>query len=149
MVNFGLKQMDAILYLFFSVLIIANFKLFIQLSLSISYNLKKSNKTFDRFPKISIVVPAYNEEKTITKCIESLLNLEYPNYETIIVDDGSTDKTYQEAIKIKNANLTVIHQENTGKPRALNKGIKHSTGEIILTVDADTTLDKQALKKNS
>ena len=139
--------MDAILYLFVSVLIIANTKLFIQLGLSISYNLKHRKKPTSISPKISIIVPAYNEEKTISDCIQSLLSLDYPNYEVLLVDDGSIDQTYQQALKNKTDKLTVIHQENKGKPNALNNGIRHSTGEIILTVDADTTLDKQALRK--
>ena len=139
--------MDAILYLFVSVLIIANTKLFIQLGLSISYNLKHRKKPTSNSPKISIIVPAYNEEKTVSNCIQSLLSLDYPNYEILLVDDGSTDQTYQQALKNKTDKLIILHQENKGKPNALNNGIRHSTGEIILTVDADTTLDKQALRK--
>jgi len=139
--------MEIILYLFLAVLIIANFKLFTQLGLSISYNVKRKKQITTPPPKISIVVPAYNEERTITQCIQSLLNLDYPNYEIIIVDDGSTDNTYQAATQTKIPNLTVLHQENKGKPHALNNGIQYSTGDIILTVDADTTLDKVALTK--
>jgi cellulose synthase/poly-beta-1,6-N-acetylglucosamine synthase-like glycosyltransferase len=77
--------MDAILYLFFAVLVIANAKLISQLGLSITYNLKRRKQALTAFSKISIIVPAYNEAKTIASCIESLLNLDYPNYEVIVV----------------------------------------------------------------
>ncbi len=139
--------MEIILYLFVAVLIVANVKLFTQLGLSISYNLKRKKQTVASHPRISVVVPAYNEERTITKCVQSLLSLDYSNYEIIIVDDGSTDSTYRLASQAKASNLLVLHQENRGKSQALNFGIRYSTGEIIITVDADTTLDRQALAR--
>jgi len=135
--------MSAILYLFYAVLIIATLKLLAQLCLSLIYNWTRRSRELRVFPKISIVVPAYNEAKTIASCIKSLQNLDYPNYEIVVVDDGSTDKTFEEA---SNFGVKVIRQENQGKPNALNKGISVSDGEIILTVDADTKLDKQALR---
>ena len=136
--------MNAILILFYAVLIIANLKLLAQLGLSITYNLKRKKIREETFPKISIIIPAFNEEKTIQQCIESLRNVDYPNFEIIVVDDGSTDQTFQKASQCVAAK--VLHQENSGKPKALNNGIHHSNGEIILTVDADTTLDKHALR---
>jgi cellulose synthase/poly-beta-1,6-N-acetylglucosamine synthase-like glycosyltransferase len=139
--------MTAVLYLFIAVLMIANLKLFTQLALSISYNLKSRKKPTLFSPKISVIVPAYNEEKTIADCIQSLLSLSYPDYEVVVVDDGSIDKTFQRAIGIIASNLRVIRQENQGKSKALNNGIKHSSGEIIVTVDADTVLENQALRK--
>jgi cellulose synthase/poly-beta-1,6-N-acetylglucosamine synthase-like glycosyltransferase len=89
--------MSAILYLFYAVLIIATLKLLAQLFLSLIYNWTRRSRELRVFPKISIVVPAYNEAKTIASCIESLQNLDYPNYEIIVVDDGSTDETFEEA----------------------------------------------------
>ncbi len=139
--------MEIILYLFVAFLIVANVKLFTQLGLSISYNLKRKKQTVASHPRISVVVPAYNEERTITKCVQSLQNLDYSNYEIIIVDDGSTDSTYRLASQAEASNLLVLHQENRGKSQALNFGIQYSTGEIIITVDADTTLDRQALAR--
>jgi cellulose synthase/poly-beta-1,6-N-acetylglucosamine synthase-like glycosyltransferase len=139
--------MNEILYLFLAVLAIANFKLFAQLVLSITYNLKRKKFKLTSSPRISVIVPAYNEEKTIKSCIQSLLSLSYDNFEVIVVDDGSLDQTYKLASEIKSEKLLIIHQENTGKSKALNNAIKQSTGEIILTVDADTTLDMDALRK--
>src|SRR5512134_2006168 len=131
--------MDIILYLFIALLIVANAKLFTQLILSITYNLKYKNKPAQSQPKISIIVPAYNEEKTITATIASLQQLNYPNYEIIVIDDGSTDQTYTLATKAQDSKTKIIKQQNMGKPNALNTGISQSSGEIILTVDADTT----------
>jgi biofilm PGA synthesis N-glycosyltransferase PgaC len=137
--------MSVILYFFYAVLIVATLRLLIRLCLSFIYNLKRVNKETEVFPRISIVVPAYNEAKTIRSCIESLQGLDYPNFEIIVVDDGSTDTTFEEASRCEGAK--VFRQKNQGKPNALNNGIMQSDGEIILTVDADTELDKAALRK--
>lgn len=98
----------------------------------------------------SIIVPAYNEENTLVKTIESLLKLDYPKnkYEIIIVNDGSTDNTLQIAQRFekKHANITVLNQVNSGKGKALNNAIKIAKGEIVGALDADSYVDKDALK---
>jgi poly-beta-1,6 N-acetyl-D-glucosamine synthase len=137
--------MSAILYLFYALLIILTLRVLSQLCLSVAYNFKRKNKELKTFPRISLIVPAYNEEKTIRRCVESLQVLNYPNFEVVVVDDGSTDNTLEEVSHSKG--IKIIHQENQGKPKALNNGIQASTGEIIVTVDADTKLDKNALGK--
>lgn len=136
--------MSLILYLFYATLIVSISRLSIRLFLSLTYNLTRIKKELITFPKISIIVPAFNEAKTIKKCIKSLQNLDYPNFEIIVIDDGSTDNTLEIASKYEYAK--VFSQENQGKPIALNNGISHSSGEIILTVDADTELDREALR---
>jgi poly-beta-1,6 N-acetyl-D-glucosamine synthase len=135
--------MDSILYLFYALLIITTLKLLSQLFLSIIYNIKRRNRKLQNSPSISIIVPAYNEAKTIRSCIQSLQALNYPNYDITVIDDGSTDNTFEEASQCNGIKL--IKQENQGKPSALNNGIQSSTGEIVVTVDADTTIDKDAL----
>jgi poly-beta-1,6 N-acetyl-D-glucosamine synthase len=137
--------MSVILYLFYALLIIVTLRVLSQLCLSVAYNFKRKNRELTSFPRISLIVPAYNEAITIRSCVESLQALNYPNYEVVVVDDGSTDNTLEEVSH--NKGIKIIHQENQGKPRALNNGIKASTSEIIVTVDADTTLDKNALGK--
>ncbi len=102
-------------------------------------------------PKVSLVVPCYNEEKSITKTLQSFLNLDYPkdNLEIIVIDDGSYDKTLSIAQNFsqKDQRIKVFHKENGGKYTALNLGIAKSTCPFLGTVDADSFLHKDSLKK--
>jgi len=102
-----------------------------------------------RLPFVSIVIPAYNEEKTILQTIKSACNLDYPKnkLEIIVVDDGSNDKTYKIAKSLKSDIVKVFSKSNGGKASALNLGIKHARGEIVVTMDADTYVSSDALKK--
>ncbi len=102
---------------------------------------------------VSIIVPAYNEEGKITKCIASLLNLNYPKYEIIVVDDGSTDNTSKKVADfIKERKLgkkvkLVVHKRNKGKAAAVNTGIKNARYPLIAVVDADSHVTKDSLIK--
>ena len=98
------------------------------------------------YPKISIIIPAYNEEKVIKNTIEGLLETKYPKKEIIFVDDGSTDKTLSIATQFKDQ-IKILHKENGGKASALNYGLVYSTGEIIVIVDADTIIGRNSLKE--
>lgn len=103
----------------------------------------------DTLPRITILVPAYNEELVIESSLHSLLELDYPNMEIIVIDDGSTDDTARVVRRVAEQNrfhrILVISQSNAGKASALNTGIKHASGEYILTVDADSRLEADAL----
>jgi len=103
------------------------------------------------YPKISLIVPCYNEEKNISKTLQSISSLDYPkeNLEIIVVDDGSTDNTLQEALEFikKDKRIKVFHKENGGKYNALNFGIQKSQNPFIGTVDADSFLQKESVKK--
>ena len=89
-------------------------------------------------PLVSIIVPAYNEEKVIGSCIESILTSKYKKYEIILVNDGSTDGTLNEMLKFKDLpKVKVLTQRNAGKASALNLGFNRSKGEILFFVDAD------------
>jgi poly-beta-1,6 N-acetyl-D-glucosamine synthase len=96
-------------------------------------------------PRVSIIVPAYNEEKVVARTIETLVEADYPNKEIIIVDDGSQDNTFEVASRFAGRNLKVVHRPNGGKFAALNTGIAVSTGEIIITVDADSMIGRAAV----
>ena len=101
---------------------------------------------------VTIIIPAYNEEKTIEKTIKSALSLDYPKekLEIIVVDDGSKDNTYSIAKKFTSLKFPIVKiftKQNGGKGTALNLGIKNSSGEIIITMDADTYVKPDALKK--
>ncbi len=93
---------------------------------------------------ISIVVPIYNTEKYLKRCIESILNQTYQNLEVILVNDGSLDKSGQicnEYAK-RDKRIKVIHKENTGSAESRNIGIKYATGKLIGFVDSDDYIDK-------
>ena len=91
------------------------------------------------YPKVSVVVCAYNAESTMTACLDSLRELRYPAYEVVVVDDGSTDRTG--VIADQYEGVHVIHQENKGLSEARNVGMAASTGEIIAYTDSDCVVD--------
>ncbi|HKW91532.1 MAG TPA: glycosyltransferase [Methylomirabilota bacterium] len=91
------------------------------------------------YPKVSVVVCAYNAEPTMEACLTSLQSLKYPAYEIIVVDDGSTDRTGQIADSFEG--IHVIHQENKGLSAARNVGIGASLGEIVAFTDSDCVVD--------
>ena len=99
-------------------------------------------------PQISIIIPVYNTEKYISKCIDSLLQQTFQNFEIICIDDGSTDnsvdiiKNYQN----QDTRIKLFQQENSGPGSARNLGIKNSTGECICLLDSDDFLTHNALE---
>lgn len=120
---------------------------------------------------ISVLIPAYNEENIILNCLEGILQVNYRNFEVMIINDGSTDRTldflhnqleleYMERSKSniipheeveafyqskRYPHIFVIDKKNGGKADALNTGIEFSKNEIIITLDADSVLDRNAL----
>lgn len=109
---------------------------------------EKVNKEDEEMPLVSIIVPCWNEETSVVRTVESIRELEYPQskIEIIVVDDGSTDKTWNEMKKISHLdNVILIKKENGGKHTANNLGIEKSKGSYIATIDADTCLEKDAL----
>lgn len=129
------------------------------------------NDIEDQLKPISILAPAYNEQESIEHSLSSLLKLDYPIYEVIVINDGSKDSTLEvlkkrfdlietkimapdlirvEQIKMcyrsrKYTSLTVIDKENGGKSDALNAGILYSSYPLICCVDSDSLLDRQGL----
>ena len=101
--------------------------------------------------KISIIVPAYNAERWIGRCIESVLGQTYDNHELIIVDDGSTDGTLDVCLRYKSADsrIVVISQENAGVNAARNKGIDSSSGGYLMFLDADDWIGDDVLMELS
>lgn len=105
----------------------------------------------EEYPLVSVIVPAYNEGKVIEGAIEPLMTMDYPRYEVIVVDDGSSDDTYERALQLSQIygahRLRVITQPNGGKAVALNTGIAGARGELILCMDGDSFLEPQTLKQ--
>lgn len=102
------------------------------------------------WPTVSVFVPAYNEGDTIAPALDSLIRLEYPNFEVIVVDDGSTDSTYAHAKPYEgdygHCRVRVYRKPNGGKWSALNFAFAHSAGELCLCVDADSKLAPQSIR---
>lgn len=101
-------------------------------------------------PPVSILIPAYNEAEVIGQAIESLLKLDYPTYEVIVVDDGSTDDTLEVARrwegKASGVEVRVLTKRNGGKASALNAGIARSKYPFVMCMDADSWVDPGSLK---
>lgn len=89
--------------------------------------------------KISIIVPVYNVEHELSRCVDSILNQSYTNIEVILVDDGSTDRcpSICDAFVMKDRRVRVIHKPNGGLSSARNAGLREASGEWILYVDSD------------
>ena len=106
-------------------------------------------------PFVSIIVPVYNEAKVLIQSLQSLLNLNYKNFDIIIVNDGSTDNTKEIAEeyvgykkgKYNQIKITLINKENGGKSTALNAGIKYSESKFVLCMDGDSQLSPDSLKR--
>lgn len=98
--------------------------------------------------KISVIIPAYNAESYLKKCIESVLLQSYRNFEIIIIDDGSKDDTLKlaEKFKLQDKRIKVIHQENMGLPAARNTGIHNADGEYVFFLDSDDWIEKKCFE---
>lgn len=101
--------------------------------------------------KISAIVPVYNTEKLVGRCIESVLAQSFPDWELILVDDGSRDGSLNvlREYEKKDTRLKVIHQENAGPGIARNRGIKEATGDYIVFIDSDDVIKPEYFEKLS
>jgi poly-beta-1,6-N-acetyl-D-glucosamine synthase len=114
---------------------------------------KRKKKQANYWPSFSVIIPSRNEEEYIVRAVKSVFSNDYKKdlIEIIVADDGSNDKTLSVVEDYKklnpSLNLKIITQENSGKAKALNAAISgHSTGELIMCLDADSFLDLNALK---
>jgi len=111
------------------------------------FNIQKHKK-----PKVSVIVPARNEEKLISKCLDSLLNQDYENYEIIVIDDSSEDSTGEIIKKYAKENSKIIHVSARPKPKdwmgknwACMEGYQKVTGELLVCTDSDTKYSPNVL----
>ncbi len=99
-------------------------------------------------PKISIIVPVYNVEKYLNRCLDSILAQSFTDWECILVDDGSPDNSGRicDEYAVKDSRFRVFHKENGGVSSARNLGLEKTTGEWVVFVDSDDTLWQNALE---
>lgn len=100
-------------------------------------------------PKISVIIPAYNVENYIEKCVNSILEQSFSDFEILLVDDGSKDNTPKicDDLAMKDSRITVIHKENGGLSDARNFGMNKSKGKYFAFVDGDDVVDKDYLQE--
>jgi len=99
-------------------------------------------------PLISVIVPVYNAEEFIRKCLDSIINQTYRNLEVILVDDGSPDKSGKicDDYSLEDSRIKVIHQQNQGLSLARNNGMSMATGDFFAFVDSDDYIDADMFK---
>lgn len=97
-------------------------------------------------PKFSIIIPVYNVEKYLKKCLDSVFNQTYKEYEVIVVNDGTKDNSMD---IVKDYNVKVINQKNQGLSAARNAGVKVATGDYLIFLDSDDYWEKNLLKELS
>lgn len=103
-----------------------------------------------RIPGVTVIVPCYNEERTIARTVQSIMGLDYPKNKLsiILVDDGSTDGTWNIMERFaKRPGIRAFRKENGGKHTALNLGLEHTDTEFVGCLDADSFVDPQALRR--
>lgn len=110
---------------------------------------EKSGKVVAEEPLISVIVPVYNVEKYLDKCVDSIVNQTYKNLEIILVDDGSPDNCPKmcDDWARKDKRIRVIHKKNGGVSSARNLGINNANGECIGFVDSDDWIEKKYIQK--
>lgn len=111
----------------------------------------QGDRSDTELPPVSVIVPAYNEGPVLERAIQSLLRLDYPEYEVLIIDDGSPDNTLATATGLEGVYegvpIRVFSKPNGGKATALNLGIENSRHPFILCMDADSTVEPQLLRR--
>jgi len=106
----------------------------------------------DYHPRVAVLVPAYNEEKVIARTVRSVLQSDYVNLRVIVIDDGSSDRTFDVATEsfpdeIQKGRLTVLTKPNAGKAEALNFALLQTEEEIYVGIDADTIIAPDAIRR--
>ncbi len=110
--------------------------------------IRSGNIKLARYPKVTVIIPCWDEEKTIYRTVRSLLDLNYPKdkVQIFLVDDGSTDGTWSTILKFsKYPNVKIFHKENGGKYTALNLGLKHVQTDFLGCLDADSVVHPESL----
>ncbi|RUS47530.1 DUF2062 domain-containing protein [Cohnella sp. AR92] len=143
--NLGLRD------LFYAAIAIGMLRVAMLFWLSLRHKRDRSSGRVnaDYAPPVSVVIAAYNEQKVICNTIESILLSDYPNYEVIVVDDGSTDETARAVLERfgERSDVRLITKPNGGKASAVNTGYRQANGEIVIAFDADTLIASDSITR--
>ena len=134
-------------------------KFVVSLSIALWYPIaeqrRERRRSANPAPKVSVLIPAWNEEVGIAAAMISVVQANYPDLEVIVIDDGSTDGTFEQIEQVAarfRSSRQFGHREirfrrvrNGGKARALNTALKLATGEIVVTIDADSLVERHAI----
>lgn len=145
--DWGMMSRNSLILLSALAFVFVNYAIFVPLALFDERNGNGTPYVQARHPSVSIIVPANNDENIIQGCLQSLQELDYPdaNLEIAVVDDGSSDGTVEEARRVAGKSTRILEQSSDGIHSALNHGLEHVSGEIVLTIDPDTVLEPDAL----
>jgi cellulose synthase/poly-beta-1,6-N-acetylglucosamine synthase-like glycosyltransferase/peptidoglycan/xylan/chitin deacetylase (PgdA/CDA1 family)/spore germination protein YaaH len=148
-VNFAIS---GIRYLFLIGIVLGAARLLFIGTLAIVEHWRERHAVYDSgySPTVAVIVPAFNEEKVILQTVTSLLASDHPpNFEIVVVDDGSSDSTYQLCVEAfaGERRVRVFKKPNSGKPDALNFGVLHTSSEIVIALDADTIFARDTISK--
>ncbi len=150
----GMLRGTAVVLLVFLVLLVARYMLLLWLGYlhhveSVMAQREPPDEN-EYFPPVSILVPAFNEGMSIEPSVRALLRMDYPVYEIIVLDDGSTDDTYERASAFEGqwggATVRVIRKSNSGKAATLNYGIQIARYQFVLCMDGDSKLSEDTLR---
>ena len=145
--GFVLVQALLLLVLFVGILFAARVVLVLGVAGYQYRSTKRRPPEPDYLPPVVVVVPAYNEAVGIERAIRSLAASDYPDFEVIVVDDGSTDETAEVVEGLALEHVRVLRKPNGGKASALNRGIDASSAPVVVMVDGDTVFEPEALRR--
>jgi cellulose synthase/poly-beta-1,6-N-acetylglucosamine synthase-like glycosyltransferase len=140
-----METVEKVLSIFFTALIII-YSSWILLF----FHSRRRDINLKTMPAISIIIPAHNEERYIENTVKCVLDATYPaEREVLIINDGSKDKTREIAIRLsqKDPRIKVIDTNHCGKSNAINKGVSEAKNEIVVVLDADSLIEKNALEE--
>ncbi|MFO7794471.1 MAG: glycosyltransferase family 2 protein, partial [Candidatus Nanohaloarchaea archaeon] len=102
----------------------------------------------ESYPSVTILMPAYNESEVVEEALNSVKELDYPDYDVLFVNDASTDDTLEKAKKYASDKINILeHEVNKGKAAALNTGLEEASGDYVVVQDADSKIENQLLYK--
>lgn len=109
---------------------------------------RREQPSLTRLPRVSVILPAHNEEKVVETAVQTMMDLDYPDMEIIVVDDGSTDETRKRVWKyVQSSAVRLISRPCGGKAVAVNTGIAVARGEIVVVIDADSAPQRDCVRR--